>query len=106
MPYSRQRPRVAATAAITIRLTPAQRDALIGSPQTPKELGHLLHRATVREGKLQVRVKRAWLDALILAAADMRAPDRRAERELDALLRYLEGMADRFEREAEDDAQS
>lgn len=96
MPYSRQRPRLAPTGRITVRLTPAQRDLLLASSHTPKDVAHALHRASVREGKLGVRVTRASLDALILAAAQLPTVDREAERALDGLLRYLESLADRF----------
>lgn len=98
MPYTRRQPKIAGTGAISIRLSPAQRDLLMRSPHVPQEVGHLLHRATVREGKLGVRLKREALDALITAAAHVPAADAKAERDLDALLRYLEAMADRFER--------
>jgi len=97
MPYTRRQPRIAGTGAVSIRLSPAQRDLLMTSPHVPQEVGHLLHRATVRDGKLVVRLRRDALDALITAAARAPAPDHKAERDLDALLRYLEAMADRFE---------
>lgn len=97
MPYTRRQPRIAATGAISIRLSPAQRDLLMHSLHVPQEVGHLLHRATVREGRLMVRLKREALDALIAAAAHAPAADRKVERDLDALLGYLEAMADRFE---------
>lgn len=96
MPYSRQRSRIAPTGRVTIRLTPAQRDFFLEAGATPKDLGHALHRATVREGKLTLRVTRESLDALIAVAARTRVPDRRLERELLTLLRYLESMEDRF----------
>lgn len=96
MPYSRQRSRIAPTGRVAVRLTPAQRDLFIHSAAVPRELGHHLHHAVVRRGKLQVRVSRAELDALIAAAANTRASDAPGERALAALLRYLEGIEDRF----------
>jgi hypothetical protein len=103
MPYLRQLPRIPATGKIAVRLTPAQRDVLLGSSRTPRDVGHRLHRAPVRKGKLEVRVGREALDALILiaAAAIPTAPASRAEREqaraLDTFVRYLEDLSDRFE---------
>ena len=96
MPYSRQRPRIAPTGRVTLRLNTLQRDLFIHSPDTPKNLAHVLHRATVREGKLTVRVSREELDALIAAAANVEAPDRQTDRALAALLRYMESLEDRF----------
>lgn len=96
MPYSRQRPRIAPTERITVRFTPGQRDFLIASPELPKGLGHALHRAAVRQGKLALRVTRAELDTLILVAAKVRVPERKAERELATFLSYLESLEDRF----------
>lgn len=96
MAYLRQRPRIPATGRVTVRLTPAQRDLFIGSAATPKNLSHALHRAAVREGKLAVRLDRELLDTLILAAAKLPAADRKSERSIETLLRYLESLADRF----------
>lgn len=96
MRFSRQRPRVAPTGRITVRLTTGQRDLFIKAGRTPKDLAYALHRAPVRGGKLSIRVTREVLDALIAAAAISRAPDRRAEQDLAALLRYLEALEDRF----------
>ena len=96
MPYSRQRPRIAPTGRVTIRLNTVQRDLFTGADATPKSLMHTLRRAPVREGQLSVRVDRETLDALIAIAAKAHASDRKAERELDALLSYLESLADRF----------
>jgi uncharacterized protein (DUF1778 family) len=96
MPYSRQRPRIAPTGRVTIRLTPAQRDLFIHSAATPKNIGHLLHGAAVRDGKLSIRVNRESLEALIQVAAKIRFPDRGMERELSTLSRYLESLEDRF----------
>lgn len=96
MPYSRQRPRLAPTGRVAVRLTPPQRDQFIHSGDLPAGLGQALHRAVVREGKLSVRVTRDELDLLIRAGAKLRPADRRAEREMDTLLRYLEGLEDRF----------
>lgn len=111
MPYLRQRPRVPATGKIGVRLTPDQRDLFLCSPGLPRDLGHLLHRAPVRKGKLEVRIGRAALDTLILAAAaampDLPAgPAPRAlvetRRALDTFVRYLENLSDRFEEEDEE----
>lgn len=96
MPFSRQRPRIPPTGRVTIRLTPAQRDVLLGEVSTPKNLGHALHRAAVRRGELTLRVTRDELDAIILGAANAAVPDRAAERALATFLRYLESMEDRF----------
>jgi hypothetical protein len=101
MPYSRQRPRVAANGRIGLRFTPAQRDWFIASAITPRKLAQVLHHAVVREGKLWVRVTREELDALIAAAAQTPPGDAKADRALATLLRYLETAADRFE-ESED----
>jgi hypothetical protein len=97
MPYSRQRPRIAPTGRIALRLTPEQRDLFLGSGHLPKDLGHVLHRAAVRQGKLMVRLSREELDTLIAAGAKVSPSDAAAERNLDTLLRYLESLADRFE---------
>jgi hypothetical protein len=97
MPYSRQRPRIPATGRIAVRLTPAQRDVFLASPGLAKDLGHQLHRAPVREGKLAVRLTRAELDALIAVAAGVPVANPEADRALDTLLRYLEDLADQFE---------
>ena len=97
MPFSRRQPRIASGGRVTLRLTVVQRDRLLASPALPKNLGHLLHRAPVREGRLGVRVTRAELAALIAAAAEVKARDDREERALGALLRYLETQEERFE---------
>jgi hypothetical protein len=99
MPHSRRLPAVPATGRVAVRLDTAQRDLFIHAKGTPANLGHLLHRAPVRNGKLTVRLSRAELNALIGAAADVTAPDKKTERALDTLLRYLEGLEDRFEEE-------
>lgn len=99
MPYSRQRPRVPAGGRASIHLSPEQRDWLIHSVDTPRDLGHALHRAPVRQGKLSLRVTREELDALIRAAAAIAATDKQMERTVAALLRYLESVEDRFEDE-------
>jgi hypothetical protein len=107
MPYLRQLPRIPATGKVAVRLTPAQRDLLLGSSRLTRETGHLLHRAPVRKGKLEVRLGRDALDTLILAgaAAIPAAPASRAERELaralDTFVGYLENLSDRFEEPAE-----
>jgi DNA/RNA-binding domain of Phe-tRNA-synthetase-like protein len=105
MPHPRRRPRVAPTGRVSLRLTTEQRDQFLASSQTPRELGHTLHRAVVRNGKLTIRVTRDALEALIIAAARTTPTNRHAERALDALLRYLESRSDQFaeaEGEAED----
>lgn len=97
MSYLRQRPRIPPTGRITVRLTTAQRDLFIQSADTPAPLGHALHRAPVREGKLSIRVTRESLEALIrVAATASTRGDRRSERALAALLKYLESLEDRF----------
>lgn len=96
MPYSRQRPRIAANGRIAVRLTTAQRDLFVRDADVPRPLSHELHRAPVKAGKLSVRVTRESLDALIAAAAKMPAGNRDDERSLATLVRYLEGLEDRF----------
>jgi hypothetical protein len=100
MPYSRQRPRLAASSRVSIRLSIEQRDLFLRSGDTPKDLGHALHRAPVRDGKLTVRVSRAQLDRMIEIAARTSGRDRREQRSLDTFIRFLENMSDRFEDEA------
>jgi hypothetical protein len=51
----------------------------------------------VRKGKLALRVSQPELDALIATAASVPAIDPASDRALTALLRYLEGIEDRFE---------
>jgi hypothetical protein len=102
MPYLRQRQRIAANGRIGVRLNPGQRDQLLRSPLLSRQTGHLLHRAPVRKGKLEIRLDRASLDAMILAAASFpeeeSAHSKVAARRAHAtFLRYLEGLADRFE---------
>ncbi|MCR6656779.1 MAG: hypothetical protein NVV63_13430 [Opitutus sp.] len=97
MPFSRKRPRIAASGAVSVRVDPHQRDLLMKAPGMPASLGHALHRAPVREGKLSVRMSRENLDTAIAALARVPAEGRDEERELDTLLRYLETLADRFE---------
>jgi hypothetical protein len=100
MPYSRRLPRIARTGRVAIWLNPAQRDLFIQSPDTPKDLGHALHHAPVRKGKLTLRVTRESLDALIAVAAGFRPQSRGEDRALTTLLRYLESVEDRFGDEA------
>lgn len=95
MPFARQRPRVAPHARVSVRLATAQRDRLLAAA-LPRELGHLLHRARVTGGKLTVRLTRTEIETLITTAAAISAPDRRTDRELASLLRYLESIEDRF----------
>jgi hypothetical protein len=97
MLYPRQRARVSPTGRVTIRLTTAQRDLFLKAPDLPRGLGHELHRAAVRDGKLSLRVDRARLGVLITAAAATPASDSRSARSLETLLRYLESSEDRFE---------
>ncbi len=93
---ARLRPRVSATGRVSLRLGLAQRDGFLRNRDLPRALAHALRNAPVREGRLSVRVARAELEALIVAVADAMARDRRAERELAPLARYLEGLEDRF----------
>lgn len=96
MSYLRQRPRIAPTGRVALRITPAQRDELLRSQRTPQSLAHMLHRAAVKGGWLSLRVGRDELDTLIMAAADVRAADRKEERVLTSLLDYLESIEERF----------
>ncbi len=96
MSYLRQRPRIAPTGRVTLRLTPAQRDELLRAERMPAPLGHALHRAPVKRGWLNLRVGRGELDVLIMAAAEVRAADKREERVLTSLLDYLEDLEERF----------
>jgi hypothetical protein len=66
-------------------------------------LVHALRRAPVREGKLNVRVDRAELEAMILVVAKLPQGGRQVEPKVAALLRYLEETEDRFE-DPEDEA--
>lgn len=50
----------------------------------------------MRQGKLALRLTREELDALIIVAAKTRVPDRRQERALTTLMRYLDGLEERF----------
>ncbi len=101
---ARLRPRVASQGRVSVRLNPSQRDLLARSHETSRELAHALRKAPVREGKLTVRVSRHELESLVAAAAAATAPDRRAERDLNSLLRYLEDLEDRFAEPADDSA--
>jgi hypothetical protein len=97
MPHPRQRPRIAANGRTTIRLSTWQRDLFLGNRDVPAALAFALKHAPVRDGKLGARVSRQELDALILAAAKVTPPNKARERELNALLGYLEDIEDRFE---------
>lgn len=99
---TRLRPRVAATGRIAIRLNTVQRDLFTRSPKISRELVFALRNAPVRDGKLSVRVRLGELESLITAAASAPAPGRREERELATLVRYLEGLEDRFEISSEE----
>lgn len=96
MPHTRRLPRIAPTGSISLRLTTAQRDLFIHSPALAPSLGHALHRAPVRDGKLTIRVKQPELDALIAIAARHHPADKREQRAHETLLRYLEKQEDRF----------
>jgi len=96
MAYLRQRPRIAPGGRVTLRITPAQRDELLRSARTPASLGHALHRASVKRGWLSLRVGREELATLIMAAAELRAADKKEERVLSSLLDYLEDLEERF----------
>lgn len=100
---TRLRPRVALNGRISVRLNPEQRDLCARAAETPRDLAYALRNAPVREGKLSVRVGRAELDALIAAVAGAPAEGRREERELAVFVRYLEGLADRFEEAPEEE---
>ena len=73
--------RVAPTGNAPLRLDTSQRDMFVRSPDLPRGLRHALHKAPVRDGKLSVRVTRAELEALIVAAANAPAEGKREERE-------------------------
>lgn len=94
---ARLRPRVAANGRVSVRLSPSQRDLFTRAAATPRALAYALRNAPVREGRLSVRVRRGELEALVAAAVATPAADRREERELVALVRYLEGLEDSFE---------
>lgn len=79
-----------------MRLTPAQRDELLRSQNLSASLGHALHRAPVKRGWLNLRVGRDELSKMIMAAAELRAADKKEERVLTALLDYLEDLEERF----------
>lgn len=88
--------RVAPTGRVSIRLGTAQRDLFARSADTPRNLACTLRNAPVRDGKLSVRVTRPELASLIAIAARAPAEGKREERELATLVRYLEGIEDRF----------
>lgn len=96
MPYLRQRQRIAANGRVAVRLNPGQRDVLLRSPHIPKDLGHLLHHAPVKKGKLEIRTDRPTLAAMIAAVVAAPVSDRDTQRALDTFVRYLEGLEDRF----------
>ncbi len=111
MPYLRQRQRIATNGRVGVRFSVEQRDQLIRSPHTPREVAHRLHRAPVRGGKLEIRLDRAALDAVILAVAhepenDTRPAKTRDRRAQATFLRYLENLSDRFEDEDDGNADS
>ena len=102
MSHVRRLPKIAPTGRVAVRLSPAQRDQVLNSRTLPRKLGHLLHRAPVREGKLEIRVSQPELEALITSAAGVVVSEPAALRALDVFLDYLETQADRFaERAAE-----
>ena len=96
MPYQRRRSLIPATGRVALWLTPAQRDLFIFSPDTPKSLGHALHHAPVRKGKLTLRITRESLNALIDVAAKFAPQSAGEDRAIATLLRYLESLEDRF----------
>jgi hypothetical protein len=81
---------------VTLRLVTWQRDLFLADPAISRSLAAALKRAPVRDAKLGVRVNRDELDALILAAARHQPEGKEREREVNALLAYLEGIEDRF----------
>ena len=85
-----------------MRLDTSRRDLFVRSLETPRDLIHALRKAPVRDGKLSVRVRRSELAALIAAAARARVEGKREEREVAALLRYLESWEERFEEPEEE----
>ena len=103
MPHQRRRPRIPANGRVTLWLNTAQRDVFVHSRETPQALGHALHRAPVKKGKLTLRVTRESLDALILAAANATPKNASEERAFNTLIRYLESLEDRFEEDVGDD---
>jgi hypothetical protein len=84
---------------VTVRLVTWQRDLFLDDAVVSRSLIAALKRAPVRDGKLGVRVSRSELDVLIDVAARQKPETKARERELDALLGYLEGIEDRFEEE-------
>jgi hypothetical protein len=96
MPHPRRLPRIATTGRIAVRVTTLQRDIFLADPALSRDLAHGLRRAAVNQGKLRLSVGREALDQLIAAAAKTATPDRAVEREISALLDYLESLADRF----------
>lgn len=103
MAFSRQRPRIAATGRVSVRLNPSQRNLLLDHRDLPAPLAFALKHAAVRDGKLNVRVTRPELDRLIVAVAAIRPLEPRERRTLDAWLDYLESLDDRFEDHAADE---
>jgi hypothetical protein len=103
MPFSRRLPRIAPTGRVSLRLTPMQRDLMLTAPGVPREIGHALHRATVRAGKLQVRLDRNAIETMIRALAAVAVPDSAVDRSVRALLDYLESVEDRFAGESAED---
>jgi hypothetical protein len=99
MPYSRQLPRIAANGRVAVKLLPAQRDQLLATESLPRDLGHVLHRARVARGKLEVRMKREELEMLIAAAITVPAKGMAQEQALDTFIHYLEDQCDRFDRD-------
>lgn len=95
--YLRQRQRIPATGKIRVTLSPGQRDLLLATKGMPRDLGHLLHRAPVKKKKLEIRLGRQSLLALITAVLAVPTPDNRSRRALDVFLRYLEDLEERFD---------
>jgi uncharacterized protein (DUF1778 family) len=103
MPYSRQRPRIAATGRVSVRLNTRQRDLFLDRRDVPAALAFALKNAAVRDGKLSLRVTRDELDRLIAAAASVTPENKSETRELNAFLSYLENLEDRFEEPADEE---
>lgn len=97
MPYLRQRQKIPGNGRIAVKLTPAQRDQLIGNSTMPRGLGHLLHRAPAKQGKLHIRLTKSELDTLIDCAVVLPISNPASQRALDIFIDYLETQVDRFE---------
>lgn len=103
MPYSRQRPRIASTGRVAVRLSTRQRDLFLGNRAVPPALAFALKNAPVREGKLHLRVTRSELDRLSAVVAALVPADAAERRALDTFLDYLDAVGDRFEEPADEE---